>query len=181
MSSRLYEEIVSNRGRLENLVARLPGFKGYHEKQARRTADRLLRDHLATEIDRSIKQFIQLEKKVLDGGKGLMHMSRTREVKDKLQAYHDKVATAAPKYSGMFAQIKIDERDLDRMYAFDEAQFRFLAQFDQTLDTLEKTIAGEGEKDLGEALDEVYAVASRASDAFSLRDDEILRLGKGTL
>lgn len=181
MSSRLYEEIVSQRGRLEELVARLPGFKGYHEKQARRTADRLLRDYLTTEIDRSIKAFIQLEKKVLDGGKGLKYMGRTREVKDKLQAYHDKVATAAPKYSGMFAQIKIDEQDLDRIYAFDEAQFRFLAQFDDTLATLEKVVSGESDTDLETALDDVYRVATRASDAFSLRDDEILRLGKGAL
>lgn len=181
MSSALYHEIVSQRGSFENMVARLPGFKGYHEKQARRKADRMLRDYLASEIDRSIKRYIALEKKILDGGKGLAHMGKSRSVKDKLQAYHDRVATAAPKYSGMFASIKIDEAALDRIYAFDEAQFRFLHQFNQSLDALEALLKGESEGDLGEMLDEVYDVASRASDAFSLRDDEILRLGKGAL
>lgn len=175
MSSELYEQIISQRGSLENLMNRLPGFKGYHEKEARRTADRLLREHLAKEVDKHIKRFNKLQKDLLDGGKGLKFMSRTREVKTQMQAYHDRVITAAPKYSGMFEQIKITEEILDKLYSFDEAQFRFLLQFDTTLDDLQAAVnSGEG---IDEALDAVDNVASTASAAFTMRDDEILNIG----
>ncbi len=50
MASDLYSQIRNSRGSLERMVARLPGFQGYLDRQARRQADRLIRDHLATAI-----------------------------------------------------------------------------------------------------------------------------------
>ncbi|MEO1288317.1 MAG: hypothetical protein AAFV93_11155 [Chloroflexota bacterium] len=176
MSSDLYNKIMSQKGSFENLVMKIPGFKGYQEKQARRTADRILRDHLTGEIKKHIDRFGRLQNELLDGGKGLSYMSRAREVKSKMQAYHDKVETAAPKYSGMWSQIKITEEDLDKIYAFDEAQFRFLLQFETAMDALDTAVdSGEGVED---ALESVYDVATNASDAFDLRDDVILNLSK---
>lgn len=174
MPSELYNQITSQKGKLENLIGKIPGFKGYQEKQARRTADRLLREHLAGEIDKLLNKFNRLQTKLLDGGKGLRYMGRAREVKSKMEGYHDKIQTAAPKYSAMFAQVKITEETLDRIYAFDEAQFRFLLQFEVALDELETAInSGEGVED---SLESVYTVASNASEAFDMRDDEILNL-----
>jgi hypothetical protein len=176
MSSELYEQIVSQRGSLENLIAKIPGFKGYHEKQARRTADRLLREQLASEIDTHINRFGRIQNELLDGGKGLKYMTRAREVKSKMQAYHDVIATAAPKYSAMFAEVKITEDTLDRIYAFDEAQFRFLTQFEKALDELQAT--ADSDEGIEAALEKVYNVAATAIDAFALRDNEILSIGK---
>lgn len=174
MGSSLYEQIVAQRGSLENLMNRIPGFKGYHEKQARRQADTILREHLTGEIAAIIKRYDRLQNDLLDGGKGLKYMSRAREVKSKIQLYRDKVSTAAPKYSGMFEAIKITPEILDRIYAFDEAQYRFLTQFDNALNALETVIdSGEGVED---ALDTVYDVATTAVEAFELRDDEIVNI-----
>jgi hypothetical protein len=175
MPSELYEQIMSQRGTMERWMEKIPGFKGYLEKETRRTADRLLRDHLTTELDRHITRYNKLQNELLDGGEGLGFMSRAREVKSRMQGYRDKVATAAPKYSGMFAQVKITEEILDRIYAFDEAQFRFLLQFDTALDEFESAIdSGEGIKEALNALDDV---TDTANAAFALRDDEILNLG----
>lgn len=173
--SKLYDQIVSQRGTLENLMSKIPGFKGYHEKAARRAADTLIRERLTEEIELDIQKFNRLQNELLDGGKGLRYMSRSREVGSKMQAYRDIVATAAPKYSGMFETVKITEEVLDRIYAFDEAQFRFLMQFDTAVETLETAItSNEG---VDKALDDLYEVAATAIEAFALRDDEILRIG----
>lgn len=176
MPSRLYHDIVSQRGSLENLIARIPGFKGYHEKQARRTADRLLREQITKELDALIQKYNRLQNKLLDGGKGLKYMTRSREVLASIQAYRDRVATAAPKYSGMFAQVKITEEMLDRIYAFDEAQFRFVLELENKLAALEDSIANN--QGVEEALEAVYESASKASEAFLLRDDEILQISE---
>lgn len=171
MPSELYEKIVSQRGGLERLIARIPGFKGYQEKQARRTADRLLRDHLAEQLDQRLDRLIRIEKRILDSG-GLMLMSATRSVKTKLQTYRDRVKTAAPKYDGMWAQIKIGAEELDKIYAFDEAQLTYLDAIDAALDAVEKSIGSD--EDLRAALDGLTAAVQEANDAFQLRDDVIL-------
>ena len=120
-NNEIYNQIVSQRGRFENLVAKIPGFRGYHEMNARREADQQIRAYVAKEIEQCLTKFKRIEGKILDAG-GMKHMARTREVKSKLQMYLDKVTTANPGYSGMFAQVKIGKDELDRIYAFDEAQ-----------------------------------------------------------
>lgn len=176
MPSDLYHQIMSQKGSLENLVNKIPGFKGYQDKQARRTADRLLRDQLSGDINSLINRLGRLQTRLLDGGAGLKYMTRMREVKSALEGYHDRIATAAPKYSGMFAQIKITPEALDRIYAFDEAQFRFVTQLEGAIDAVEGAI--KSEEGIEESLDQLHEVAANASDAFDLRDDEILNLHK---
>jgi hypothetical protein len=43
----LRQTSYDNMGRFEALVAKIPGYKGYKEKEMRREADALLRQHLA--------------------------------------------------------------------------------------------------------------------------------------
>jgi hypothetical protein len=175
MTSALYEEIVSQRGTLENLIAKIPGFKGYHEKNARRQADTMLRDHIATRIQAIVTQFVQVENVILGNGSGLRHMARTREIKSRIQSYADRVQTAAPKYSGMFASIKIGNEELDRIYAFDEAQLRYVDRLETEVGILKATVE-KGEA-FESALNAVADAVNVAIDAFALRDDVILQLG----
>ncbi len=168
--SELYDRIVAQRGSLERLVARIPGFKGYHEKQGRRHADRLLRDHIADEIQKRIDRLVRIENSLLDKI-GMGALTSTRDAKNKVQIYHDTVKTAAPKYDGWFAYVKIDTEDYDRIYSFDEAQIRYLDQFDEALAGLEQAVTAPDT--LTSAADKLYAVAQEALDAFSLRDDLI--------
>lgn len=175
MNSDLYERIISERGSLENLIAKIPGFKGYHEKNARRQADRMLRDFLAAEFQQIVNRYGRIEREMLDGGKGLRFMSRSREVKSKLQSYVDRVQTAAPKYDGMWAAIKIDEEMLDRIYSFDQAQMHYIGVLNKAIDRLEEQV--DSGEEFGDALESVYDKAQEAIDAFALRDDVIMQIG----
>ncbi len=169
----LYDKITSQKGRLERIVARIPGFKGYQEKQSRRTGDRMLRDFIAGQLDDVINRFARIERKVLDRG-GLRFMDRTRDVKTVIQTYRDRVKTAAPKYDGMFAQVKVTTEDLERIYAFDEAQIRYVDQFNAALDTLEEAVGTDDKFET--ALDDLSVLAEEANEAFKLRDDVLTNL-----
>lgn len=107
---------------------------------------------------------------------GIVGMSKTREVKSRIQSYADRLRTAAPKYSAMFAHVKIDTDDLERIYAFDEAQIRYVNQLGQAIDVV-KAAVSSGE-DHHQALGSLMQVADEAVEAFSLRDDVILSLGE---
>lgn len=170
----LYNKIVNSRGNFENLVARIPGFKGYQEKQARRTADRLLRDYIAGQIDERLRRLVRIEKLLLDNG-GLSYMSKTRDIKGTLQLYHDKIATAAPKYDGMWAQMKIGSEELERIYRFDEAQIAYVDRIDGELDNLQNAITSK--QDIDSAIFEFEGVLNEAIEAFNLRDDVFTELG----
>lgn len=169
----LYDKIISQKGGFEKLIAKIPGFRGYQEMQARRQADTLLRRYLGDRLEQAVSRFTRLENDILDGGKGLRYMTRTREVKSKLQAYTDIINTANPKYSGMWASVKIDEAALDRIYAFDEAQVRYIDELERKIDALSDALKSD---DFSQELESIFDTAVEAIDAFALRDNEILQL-----
>lgn len=173
--SELYDRIVSQRGSLEQLVARIPGFRGYQDSQARRQADRMLRDHLAEQLDHRISRLVRIEKIILDNF-GMSYMTRTRDVKGRLQLYHDRIQSAAPGYAGLWAHMKIGADELERLYSFDEAQIRYIDQIDQALEKLEQSaLHKEG---LDEAIMQLDNVVSEAIEAYDLRDDALTDLSK---
>jgi hypothetical protein len=166
--SELYNEIVNNRGSFERLIARIPGFRGYQDKQARRTADEAVRDYVANLMSQRVDRLIRIEQLILDKH-GIAYMPRTRNVKGKMQQYLDSIQAAAPGYSGMWAQMKIGEDELEKIYAFDEALIQYVERFDAVLDTLQDAAAtGEG---IDAALIGVDDAATNALNAFALRTD----------
>lgn len=173
--SDLYDKIVQERGSLERLVARIPGFRGYQDKQARRTADREIREHLGRLITQRLNRLKRIEKLILDNA-GMSYMPRTRDVKGKLQRYHDTVTTAAPGYSAMWAQFKIGPEELERIYSFDEAQMRYVDQIDVVLEALEQ--AASSKEGLDATIAGVDDVVVEALEAFALRDSLLTNLDK---
>ncbi len=173
MNNSLYDQIVADRGKLQNWMNRIPGLRGYQEKGARRDADRMIREYIAGQLQGRLDRFVGLEKQILQSG-GMALMSQSREAKTKFQTYIDKVKAAAPGYSGFFAAVKIGDEELERLYAFDEAQMRYLDQFDLKLDALEEAAqAGEG---LEAAIQDVYNLAQEAMRAFEMREDVLTNL-----
>jgi hypothetical protein len=173
--SELYDRIVNERSGMGKLFASLPGFKGYLDKAARRTADRMLRDYIAEQLAGRINRLASIEKTILNNG-GLTHMAKTSSLKNKLQIFHDRVKTATPGYSGFFAAVKIEEDELEKLYAFDEAQVRYLDRLNEGLDSLNQAAAAnEGIDAAADALD---VIATEANQAFALREEVITNLDK---
>lgn len=173
--SDLYDQIVGQRGGLEKLLARIPGFRGYQDKNARREADRMLRDYIGQVLGQRVNRLVEIERDLLDKT-GFTYMSRTQGAKTKLQTYRDRVRAAAPGYSGFMETVKVDEEALQRIYSFDEAQMRYADQFDTALNTLAEAVSrNEGIEEAVRALDRL---AVEANEAFSLREDVLTDLSK---
>lgn len=171
--SELYDKIINQRGSLENLVAKIPGFRGYQEGAARRQADTMLRDHISGEVDSLVSKFTRVEKRILDSG-GLQYMSNTREAKSKIQAYSERIKTAPPKWSGLFAQVKVTNEDLEKIYAFDEAQMRYVDDIAAKIDAIGNALSAD--VDISDALMDLEDAAAEANEAFQLRDNVLLQM-----
>lgn len=173
--SDLYDQIVSQRGSFERLLSRMPGFRGYLDKAARRTADRMIRDHIAGQLQQRINRLAEIERKMLDGG-GLGFMSKTQSAKTKLQTYHDRVKAAVPGYSGFMEAVKIDAEAMERLYAFDEALIRYADRLAEALDALAQAV--DKNDGVAEAISNLDSLTVEANEAFTLREDVLTNLNK---
>jgi hypothetical protein len=169
----LYDEIVSKRKGLERVMARIPGFKGYLERQARREADTMLREHITKMLKEQMQSLIAVEKKMLNSG-GLAHATKTAEAKTKFQTFIDRIATAAPGYSGFFAAQKIGPEELEKIYAFDAAMLEYSERFREQIAQLSKQIDDKGDIDATTAM--LTALATEANSAFTLRDNALTEI-----
>ncbi len=171
----LYEEMVNRRTALERLAARVPGFAEYLDKKAQRTADRMLRDYIASELSKRIRHFVALEKQLLDAH-GMLYLSKTRSAKAKLHLFYEHVKIAASGYSGPFENGKIRPDELEKLYHFDEAQIRFVDQLDEVLNRLSEAIRSQS--DIEEAIAAVNQLAVDANESCSRRESVLTQFSK---
>ena len=113
-----YEKVRKEMRLSERILAELPGFRGYKEKELRRESDRIIRNHLYRRLSEAKDTLKRVFQKLSD--------YRRYEVltdMDRLIARFDRIAEkinhASYGYTGFFDAIKVEEPDLDRMIKFD--------------------------------------------------------------
>lgn len=137
--SDLFQKITDARGMLEKLVDKIPGFHGYMEKEARREADKLLRDTIANRYGEQLDRIGMLQTQLIAGG-GLEYVDDLQDAATRLQRFIDTVKTAARGYSGFFDAVKVKETELAKLYAFDNALLDNAGQIAQAVDGVEAAI-----------------------------------------
>jgi predicted translin family RNA/ssDNA-binding protein len=114
-----YYETAKKQMRLsERIVAELPGFRGYKEKELRRESDRLVRNHLYKKLSGAKKNVKDIFQKLSDR-RSLDVLSDMDRLVAKFDRVTEKINHASYGYSGFFDVIKIQEEALDRMIGFD--------------------------------------------------------------
>jgi hypothetical protein len=114
----LYETAKKQMRHSERIVAAIPGFRGYKEKELRRESDRLLRNSLYLKLSKAKGDVRDIFQKLSD--------RRAFEVlteMDRLVAKFDRISEmvnhASYGYAGFFDVVKVEEENLDRMIEFD--------------------------------------------------------------
>ena len=114
----LYEQAKDEMRLPERILAELPGFRGYKEKELRRESDKLIRNNL----------YAKLMKARSDLKEVFEQLSQQRRFEvltdmDILVTRYDRVAEeinhASYGYAGFFNVLKVDEEKLDKMIEFD--------------------------------------------------------------
>jgi len=107
------------RQQLQDLMEKIPGYKGYAQREHRRDADRELRQAIADAFSSQVERLSRLQDRLLNQGD-----FGTMEVLDKvitrLQHLSDRLRTATYGYTGFFDYMKqFDETELLHLYEFD--------------------------------------------------------------
>jgi len=113
-----YEKAKKQMRLSERIVAAIPGFRGYKEKELRRESDRLIRNHLYRRLSEAKSNLKDVFQKLSDRRlfEVLTHMDRLVAKFDRVAA---KIDHASYGYTGFFNIVKVEEENLDRMIDFD--------------------------------------------------------------
>jgi hypothetical protein len=103
---------------LEQIANAIPGFKGYREKELRRDADKLEREHLANQLEECKKTLNTLASDATRSG-SLDVINDIEAARKRLDKVVARVRYADRGYAGFFDAIKVDEAVLERVYQFD--------------------------------------------------------------
>ncbi len=156
----------SQMGGLESLLSKLPGIKGYREKDIRRDSDKQLRDTLARELSERRTKLTALQTELLSGG-GLLWMDDIEKLVSRLQLLIDRIKTAAYGYAGFFDIQRVKEEELDMLAQFDEALFEDLPRLDTAIESLSKAI--EADEGIKEAIKALGNILARLNETFGKR------------
>ena len=162
--------VEDSKSGLENLLSKIPGYRGYKEKEDRRAADKLLRDHLAGQLDEQRRQLTGLQRDLVDGG-GLLLVDDLERAVTKVQKLADKIRTASYGYAGIFDAVKVKEEELDALYDFDESMLEHVAAIQSAIDVLADAIGASD--DVKAAIRDVVSAAEEASTTWRQRESAI--------
>ena len=144
---------------LERLGARIPGFRGYLERELRREVDQLLRAEVAARVD-AARQRLAGYSRTLTLGAG-DRLGRISSLDKRLDQVANGIRHAGSGYAGLFDAVKIGEAELDALYRSDLALVEVVDEFGE--------IAGRLARDDG-ALAELEAACDKVAQAVKGRD-----------
>jgi hypothetical protein len=111
-------EHMQSRGWIESILRRIPGFKGYLEKEYRRDSDALQRSWLADRLQRA-KPALDAYGRALVDAKKLDQLTQLDHFKSRLDKTISRLRGAMQGYSGFFDLVQVNEALLDRVYQLD--------------------------------------------------------------
>jgi hypothetical protein len=114
----LASQFKDQRGGFAKILSKIPGFKGYMEKETRRDADKTVRDVVAARFTDQLDRLTELQTDMLSNG-GFEFIDDVEQSAVKLRTFIDRVKTAPRGYAGLFDAVQVKEEQLDQLYNFD--------------------------------------------------------------
>jgi hypothetical protein len=111
---------ADNRGFIESILRKIPGFKGYLEKDYRRESDQLARNYISDKLQSSKTDLDKIMRQQLNNGL-LNALPEGERLKAKIDKVSSRIKGDVQGYSGFFDFVKVDENLLDDVYEHDIA------------------------------------------------------------
>ena len=157
----------------ERIVAAIPGFHGYKEKELRRESDKLIRNHLYLKLSAAKNDLKTIFQKLSDRRyfDVLTDMDRLMAKSDRVV---EKVNHASYGYSGFFDVVKVREENLDRMIDFDNQLIDEANSLIADVDTFKAELMTGEFKNSKERIQNLTAKLETFEDTFDKRQEVIL-------
>ncbi|MBM4422018.1 MAG: hypothetical protein FJ030_01335 [Chloroflexi bacterium] len=163
----MFSKIASEQNLLEKIASKIPGFGGYLKEEQRRTADKMLRETLAQRYDEQWQRVSAIQRRMVEEMM-IDHVDNMESAAIKLRTFIDGMKTAAYGYGSLFGAVKVNDAELQKLYAYDYALLEGVSKVSSAVDNVEASLGGDG---LPAAIRNLVAVTTECVTAFDRRKD----------
>lgn len=153
-------------------LEKIPGYRGYRDKESRRDEDRRVREELSVGYMALAQRLTQAQGTLARSGR-LSEIGGVERLERSLRLFADRLRTASYGYGGLFSDRPIDGRALDQLRQFDEGLGDGLAQLEPHVMRLETATLPPPE--LSTTLTEATVLVDALHRRFDLRGQVIER------
>jgi hypothetical protein len=169
----MYEKAKGEMRLSERILAQLPGFRGYKEKELRRESDKLIRNHLYAKLMKArsdLKEVFQ----ILSQQRRMEVLTDMDQLVTKYDRVAEKINHASYGYAGFFNVIKVDEEKLDKMIEFDNNLIDEVQAVVDAASTFKKEITKKGFDKAKDHIQKTNEALQTLEDTFDQRGEVIL-------
>jgi hypothetical protein len=165
-----FDKVSKDMDPFKKVLAKIPGFGGYIERQARRDSDKLIRDTIFKRFRELEGRVSGLQREFIKHGE-IMYVDDLEATAIKLRTFADRIRTATRGYSSLFAATKINEAELERLYEYDAAMLDLADEVERAIDNVHASVGTDG---LPASLRHLESTAQKAIETFNRRDEVVL-------
>jgi hypothetical protein len=169
IKDQVYDNVTGSMDIFKKIGSKIPGFKGYVERQNRRDSDKLIRDTI-------YRRFREYESRISDLQVDLINKGQIQYTDDlekaalRLRTFADRVRTAPRGYSSLFEAVKINEAELAKLYEYDATLLDKSEEIGRAIDNVEASIGTDG---LPAAIRNLQQLAKDCVKAYERRQEVV--------
>ncbi|HEX7185691.1 MAG TPA: hypothetical protein VF756_27950 [Thermoanaerobaculia bacterium] len=130
-----YEQAKTQRNVLERLGEKIPGFRGFQDRELRRDVDKMQREHIASDLGRLKADLRDKARSYTDAGQ-IAALGGFDRLDRQIDGLAQAIRFADYGASGLFDAVKIGEAELQKLYEFDLSVMDDLAALNAEADAL---------------------------------------------
>jgi hypothetical protein len=168
----MFQRVTDEQDIFKKLLSKVPGFKGYVDRETRRSSDKLIRESLADRFEALWQRISSIQKDMVNEGM-IEFVNDMEGASIKVRQFIDRVRTASYGYAGLFDAIKIDSEELSELYRYDLAMFNLADEASRGIDNVEASLGSDG---LKAAIRNLVNISQQCVDTFNKRV-EVIKTG----
>jgi hypothetical protein len=169
MTDQIFGKVQSDLDPFKKILNYIPGFSGYVDRQARRDADKVLRDTIANRFEQLWGRISSLQREMISSG-DIAYVDDLEGAAIKLRAFVDRVRRAPRGYSGLFDAVKINNEELNKIYEYDAQMLSLSDEVGRAIDNVEASLGSEG---LPAALRNLRNISQNCIDVYDRRAEVV--------
>ncbi len=167
LKDQIFSKVTGSEDVFKKIVAKIPGFKGYIERQARRDSDKMVRDTIFNRFRELEGHVSAIQRDFISQG-DIKYVDELEASAIKLRTFADRVHTASRGYSGVFDAVKVNEAELAKLYEYDSAMLDLVDQVGKAIDNIEASVGTDG---LPAAMRNLESISRQCIEIFDRREE----------
>ena len=168
----ILDKVTGESDFIKKILSKLPGFRGYVEREDRRNADKLLRESIADRYEGQWQRISALQKNAIANGE-IDKIDDLESSAIKVRQFIDRIRTATYGYAGFFDVIKVETDELNAIYQYDLQLLDLEEELSRAVDNVESSFGTDG---LPAAIRHLETLSQNSLDVFNHRKEVIVSM-----